>query len=241
MKNKRKFGFTLAEVLITLGVIGVVAAMTMPVLIQKHQEKVTVVKLKKAYSVLSNAYLMAKTEDENVKNWYDSYTTTRENSEAFYKHLKPYLKVTKDCGFEKGCLTEGPVKTLGGVDYRDYNSNKNEYRVILADGTSVMFYVPIEDYSSSSGASYRGNIKVDINGFKGPYTFGKDFFVFDITESKIVPSGVIEQELGRYKCDRKSTDRNSTGSDCTAWVIYNENMDYLHCDDLSWNGKHKCD
>lgn len=31
-----------------------------------------------------------------------------------------------------------------------------------------------------------------------------------------------------------------TGGGCTAWVIFNENMDYLHCDDLSWNGKTKC-
>lgn len=30
------------------------------------------------------------------------------------------------------------------------------------------------------------------------------------------------------------------GYGCAAWVIYNENMDYLHCNDLSWDGKKKC-
>ena len=47
-----KSGFTLAEVLITLGVIGVVAAMTMPSLVAHYKEKQTVVALKKFYSIL---------------------------------------------------------------------------------------------------------------------------------------------------------------------------------------------
>lgn len=41
------YGFTLAEVLITLGIIGIAASMTMPSLIQNHKEKETVAKLKK--------------------------------------------------------------------------------------------------------------------------------------------------------------------------------------------------
>ena len=55
-----KKAFTLAEVLITLGVIGVVAAMTLPSLIQKHNEKVIVTQLKKVYSTFSQAYKMAE-------------------------------------------------------------------------------------------------------------------------------------------------------------------------------------
>ena len=51
-----RLGFTLAEVLITLGIIGVVVALTLPALIANHREKETVVRLKKAYSTLSNAY-----------------------------------------------------------------------------------------------------------------------------------------------------------------------------------------
>ena len=49
----KRVAFTLAEVLITLGIIGVLAAMTMPALIQNHREKVTVTKLKKFYSKFS--------------------------------------------------------------------------------------------------------------------------------------------------------------------------------------------
>ena len=58
----KRFAFTLAEVLITLGIIGVVAALTMPTLITKYQKKATAAKLKNAYSTLQNAVLMSSRE-----------------------------------------------------------------------------------------------------------------------------------------------------------------------------------
>lgn len=61
-----KSGFTLAEVLITLGIIGVVAAITLPTLIQNNDEKATVTKLKKMYSNLQNAYALYRAEDHPV-------------------------------------------------------------------------------------------------------------------------------------------------------------------------------
>ena len=59
LKNKIQVGFTLAEVLITLGIIGVVSAMTIPNLIAKYQKEQTVVKLKKAISILNQAYKLS--------------------------------------------------------------------------------------------------------------------------------------------------------------------------------------
>lgn len=51
----RKSAFTLAEVLITLGIIGVVAAMTLPALKQKLDERANITMLKKFYSEFTNA------------------------------------------------------------------------------------------------------------------------------------------------------------------------------------------
>ena len=62
-------GFTLAEVLITLGIIGVVAAMTMPVLIANHKKNVTVTKLKRSYNILSNVFVRAQVDFGDVINW----------------------------------------------------------------------------------------------------------------------------------------------------------------------------
>ena len=65
----KKFGFTLAEVLITLGVVGVVAAMTLPSLIKKYDEMVTVNRVKQTYSILSQAYLRAVQDNDDPKLW----------------------------------------------------------------------------------------------------------------------------------------------------------------------------
>ena len=85
---KRFNAYTLAEVLIALGVIGVVAAMTMPAIIKHYQKQVTVTRLKKAYSELYQAVNMSVNENTEVENW--DYSLTGE--QFFLKYLKPYLK-----------------------------------------------------------------------------------------------------------------------------------------------------
>ncbi len=62
-KTHNKLGFTLAEVLITLGIIGIVAALTIPGLLSRNEEKVRETQLKKAYSVLSQAHQMMIVKD----------------------------------------------------------------------------------------------------------------------------------------------------------------------------------
>ena len=65
----KKAAFTLAEVLITLAIIGVVAAMTIPTLISNYQEKATVSKVKQAFSIISQAYQLAKIENGEFGTW----------------------------------------------------------------------------------------------------------------------------------------------------------------------------
>ena len=64
-----KWGFTLAEVLITLGIIGVVAALTLPNIITNYQKKVTVERLKKTYSTLWQAVQMSVVDNDEVETW----------------------------------------------------------------------------------------------------------------------------------------------------------------------------
>ena len=88
-KQESKFGFTLAEVLITLGIIGVVAAMTMPSLIANYQKQVAATRLEKFYTVMMQAVTMWENDEgiipgnfvfdnsvvrngENTKRWFDS-------------------------------------------------------------------------------------------------------------------------------------------------------------------------
>ena len=87
--------FTLAEVLITLGIIGIVAAMTLPAMIMNHRKQVTVNKVKKFYTVMSQATNSAIAEYGSMEDW-QGFTTTRNGEEMqnwFDTYLKPYLKV----------------------------------------------------------------------------------------------------------------------------------------------------
>ena len=84
-----KRAFTLAEVLITLAIIGVIAAITIPTLIQKCQKQVVETRLKKVYSVMNQAIQMAEAEYGAKEMW------TFGSDDFYDKYYAPYLKVLK--------------------------------------------------------------------------------------------------------------------------------------------------
>jgi prepilin-type cleavage/methylation N-terminal domain protein len=95
-------GFTLAEVLITLGIIGVVAAMTIPVLIANHKKQEVVTKLEKVYTVMNQAIKMSEVENGAVEHWYmdcgissSPTCSTEEVKDWFKNYLGKYLNITK--------------------------------------------------------------------------------------------------------------------------------------------------
>lgn len=247
MKNK---AFTLAEVLITLGIIGVVAALTLPSLIQKQNEKATVTALKKFYSTISQAYMMAKNEHGNISVWFVSTGLgLPENNQILIDNLKPYLKITKECKGEKGCFPASKYYAIDGTLKSNRNDDTVTYKIVTSDGMSVAFYSygnVARDIGEGLMQKSFAAINVDLNGFKKPNIYGVDYFTFILTEEGVVPYGIDVTYHGGYSpsgnfaesCRRK----NCLGvcEACAGWVIYNENMDYLHCDDLSWNGKTKC-
>ena len=93
--------FTLAEVLITLGIIGVVAAMTMPSLIAAHRKHEVVTKLEKIYSVFNQAVRTSTVEHGDVTSWgidcgnsNNVKCTTDEALERFNEYIGKYLQIT---------------------------------------------------------------------------------------------------------------------------------------------------
>ena len=173
---KKKFGFTLAEILITLGIIGVVSAMTMSVLINNYNKKVTAEKLKKSYSELSQTLKMAETEYGSVSTWDLSAVdnTAGNKSEYFYNNfIKPYLKVVKYCkdADDYSCWAEKTINLKGTENSLKQSSKTRSF--ITASGYSVIFWV------SSTGSSV--TLCIDINGpQKGPNKIARDIFYFGI-------------------------------------------------------------
>jgi prepilin-type N-terminal cleavage/methylation domain-containing protein len=265
-KDVRKHAFTLAEVLITLGIIGVVAAMTLPTLIQKQKEKQTVVKLKNIYSILSQAYTRAVQEYGPPTEWEGLGNVVaddfRKSANSLLDHFAPFLKYTEICRAEnvgtanaKCKYNEGTlIKAINGqID--DYfsadNGNATYARLRLNNGAFVSFSYFANANRPACGVSENDNcgyISVDINGKKLPNQQGVDIFSFFIMNNRILPMGGIGSSNPysfKYRClDKTKTIYGSSygliGEACTAWVLQNENMDYLHCDDLSWEGKHSC-
>lgn len=230
--------FTLAEVLITLGIIGVVASITIPTLMQKKAEQETVGMLKKEYSVLSQAYTMAVQENGTPDNWST-------DSSTMLKTLVPYLKVVKNCDTGIGCLATD-YKYLNNVSIGSTDANDTSYaKAQLADGSLIATSMR----SSSCAAASRGNtaalssicgvVGIDINGLKSPNQLGRDYFFFYITKVGVIPYGTQPETTQSFTAACKDVSTYA-GFGCTAWVMYNENMDYLHCNNLSWEGPTKC-
>jgi len=233
-KKRYKFAFTLAEVLITLGIIGVVAALTIPTIIQAQQEIAAASALKKAYSILSQAYAMAVKDNGTPDDWGDT-------SIKMLDTLGAYLSITKNCGINSGCFPSGYKKLDNNPYTPDIDSAAAIAKAQLADGsllaTSSYGSCTVHNWGSTLALQNPcGDYYVDINGSKGPNKFGYDLFMFYLTMYGIVPAG-SQPDIG-YRFSSCKT--SASGYGCSAWVIYNENMDYLHCSDLAWGVKTKC-
>ncbi len=171
-----KEGFTLAEVLITLAIIGVVAALTIPSVVRNYQKQQTVTRLKKAYSTISNTTNLAIAEYGPVKTW--DMKTANEGSSgqgSIYfaqRYLIPYLKVSKDC----------KNQTTGDCQFKYSTYNKRETasadsqwaRFYLNDGSAVAVY----SYIGYEDLQKYAHVFIDINGQKEPNIKGRDIFVF---------------------------------------------------------------
>lgn len=240
----KKIAFTLAEVLITLGIIGVVAAMTMPVLIQNQREKVVVTQLKKVQSVFSQAFLMAVEVNGMAEDWDIGTEDSSAGAQKLYNIMKPYLLKVEDCNLKKGCFYEGTYKSLNGPSYAWQPSVHSVYaRGILADGTAFLFWsagsgCELDASKDGKGPLSRvcGTIFVDVNGHRKPNRAGVDYFEFLITKNGIYPAG-LPGSKSKYGTQCKYNDiSNTNGASCTGWVITNGNMDYLKRDISSeWN------
>mgnify|MGYP000852951099 FL=1 len=231
-----KLGFTLAEVLITLGIIGVVVAMTLPTLIARHNEKVWTTSFLRVYSILENAYRRVQEEYGTYENWSGATITSDGGSslsdrKKLYEYMiKPYIEINeaylpKNNDWNNiGKYNCWPEKSFY-LDKTPYSSNLNgEYRarpaVSLKSGECIVL------------AYSFGDFMVDINSKKGPNTFGKDQFAFsfDLFKRERIKPGMNSPwwtDTADY-CDVQDPHGFYSGPSCGFWIARYHNMDYLH-------------
>jgi len=228
-------GFTLAEVLITLGIIGVVSAITLPTLIQKQRDKANVAKLQKVYSVLSQAILRAKNDQGEFSAW--SMSNTQASCNGVFSYIKPYIKYIKDCGNKSGCWAKN-VKSLTGIDDSILGKNLTAlksngfYSFALSDGAYVVidFLDDTDRYIGIFGISKNDFVVsgvplfwVDVNGNKAPNIVGRDIFVFLLSNKGLVPAGYNDTT----KCTTNSSKATDTaGYTCTFKVLQEKGINY---------------
>ncbi len=253
--------FTLAEVLITLGIIGVVAAMTIPTLISSQQKRAAVTGIKEAQSILNQAiklYTADTDEDGSL-----SFDTKLPIDEFAQKYFVPYLKIARICTqMSDGCWQTGDFNgyyDLAGVKM----TNTVPYSIVLNNGMILGF-------NQVAGVDPDGipynivSIIVDINGKSGRNTMGKDVFSFYLFNNEnsslkteqikngIYPGGfanggVPHIQYSREKllsttvergCNKKATrlayegNRPGVGTACTA-VIFKDGWQIAN--DYPWN------
>lgn len=193
LSKGKEYAFTLAEVLITLGVIGLVAAMTLPAVINNAQDRQFHAQWKKAYSVIANAYNLAY---EEYPIYFDKIYGNEKTTAAkeFYYNIFSRLNTYDYCVVEapkgKVCPPTGQGIMKSGIVSPPCNSlNNDKIKTVnagcmyngaggvafLNDGTIIYAHGYLWDYPS---------FLVDVNGKKGPNIVGHDMYVilFEKTE-----------------------------------------------------------
>lgn len=218
IKMKTYKAFTLAEVLVTLMIIGVIAAMTLPSLNQNIQYNHFVSGCLKSYSVLSQAINRMKVDYGPI-----GFGTKWNNPDDFWKGLVAQMNVVEDCGKNKnGCWYNYYVKQSNGKNDANYSlGGRGEYRMVTADGMLYSFNKSAFSvhkgycYTGDDAKLYMGRFVVDINGFKGPNKSGIDVFGFYLFKGKgLLPCGFNMTEntsVAAGDFDFSKNDLNRTG------------------------------
>lgn len=210
--------FTLTEVLITLGVIGIVAAMTLPTVVNKYKKKETVTRLKKAYSVINQAIIRSEADNGAMRYWFISNPVEQQEDSVMYgkialDYIVPYMSGTRikysyysDLdAYGKTVVNMGGIE-MGGAPASRYYAITGDGMYISAGHVNWVYIVPF--------------FQVDINGRKGPNVFGKDIFYFMISNKNKLAGynyyGYNREQILENSCNKTSSGRNEA---CTALIM----------------------
>lgn len=175
MKDNKK-AFTLAEILVTMGIIGVVAAMTVPNLVKNYQNQALVTQLRKVYSEFSQA-IERYMSDQRVESMLE--TELYNNNAGLQSFINDYFKVVNNCGNSyvgtasgAKCFSSEPYYAINSEEKANFeNFTCNGIVFTLASGAAVC---------AETGTDFPIYLEVDVNGAQPPNIFGRDLFTMFI-------------------------------------------------------------
>lgn len=236
MYRKLNKAFSLAETLIALVIIGVVAAMTIMVLIPETKGKEKLVKIKRAYSILSNAYENTVTLYGPILDW-DTV-----DSAAFAHKIEKSMRVAKNCGtatnltITNDCVPGCPKIYTTSKTLLDVCTSDNVAKLMTDDGFSYAFQIENSNCSINVTANavkdiaalkqVCGTAMTDIYSTKAgkdKNLYGVDLFLFYITRDGLVPAGIdSDTKFGNHDASlcKKIITENIPG--CTATFLYDK-------------------
>ncbi len=224
-----KKGFTLSEVLITLGIVGVVAVLTVPGVMKNYKNRLYTAQLQKAYAQIADS-VQAMMNDQHVDNLYESTianpnSCTNANNGICEKgvgvFLNNYFKVSK-----RNCKSDDKTKRCiagtGQGSYTTINSNAasaidTEYCIQNTNGAAIC--------GQWDATNKMVHLLVDVNGTASPNMVGRDLFAIDIkSDGSLSDYGSNSPDptvtANKTTCDDSSSGSlNSLASGCLNTII----------------------
>lgn len=232
IKNK---AFTLTEVLIALGIIGIIAALTIPILYNTYEKKAYVIKLKESFSILYNATQQLIQENGGTDLTGNIFMTGKTTNDVLNAYISK-LKIINNCGTAGGCFYTGYYKNFNGVDRQTFNTSYSQ--ATLINGVSIAIATYANDCTTERGDGSTTNplhytcaeIWIDTNGIAAPNVIGRDAFGMIITKTGLYPIGTIYNAFNSYKYWAFSCNPAYiwpyNGYGCTSRVLQENDINY---------------
>lgn len=239
MKKLKIVGFTLSEVLITLGIIGVIAAITIPIILQKVVNNATTAKVIQTYKILYELY--GQLEQDSAPgdiSGHDAFIINYDRN-AGWETLKNYLPLADSKTAAQGC----------GTYFLNQNYNCLDGSGTMTTGTCSTANIPILNCETNRGLLKNGvaiaaqpsgtcstakqypcvRFIIDTNGLKPPNTLGRDAFIFDMFYDGVFPlgspnkswqHGYVEQNV------KEDCNTSTSGRTCAYKILTDRAINY---------------
>ena len=213
-----KKGFTLMEVLITLGIVGIVAALTLPNVMKQHQKRVLVAQLQRTYNTVSNAIPMYMDEVHAVTMYETpafNYSRSPDDDTPLVNFVKENFKTAKICTTK----TTGGLETCFGKKYVSMNGEtgsrdtlSGEVCAILKTGATLCF----DRMGHKNDFPY---LYIDVNGSEGPNVWGRDAFQLEYSNSGSIAESFNDEVQPNHSA--ANCEENLYGGGCFNRIVEN--------------------